>query len=139
MEMGTETIRYDIAEMQHHTRRTELEVKPENGTYQFVAIKLNPDISLQDGAERLRCTLADAQADVKILTWKQAIGSVGQFAALSQGILFVFVLFVFFVAALVITNTLSMAAIERVSEIGMMRAIGARKSFIGQMFFTEIM
>ena len=32
----------------------------------------------------------------------------------------------------------SMAALERISEIGMMRAIGARKGFIGKMFLMEI-
>jgi putative ABC transport system permease protein len=49
-----------------------------------------------------------------------------------------FVFFIFIVAIIVIMNTLSMSAIERTSEIGMMRAVGARKSFIARMFFTEI-
>ena len=47
------------------------------------------------------------------------------------------VMFIFFVAIIIIMNTLSMAAIERVAEIGMMRAIGARKRFISQLFFAE--
>jgi len=34
-------------------------------------------------------------------------------------------------------NTLSMAAIERTAEIGMMRAVGARKGFIRLMFLGE--
>ena len=34
-------------------------------------------------------------------------------------------------------NTLSMAAFERIPEIGMMRAVGARKSFVSNMFLYE--
>jgi ABC-type lipoprotein release transport system permease subunit len=34
-------------------------------------------------------------------------------------------------------NTLSMAAMERINEIGMMRAVGAQKRFVGEMFFYE--
>jgi ABC-type antimicrobial peptide transport system permease subunit len=48
-----------------------------------------------------------------------------------------FVMLIFFVAIIIIMNTLSMAALERVSEIGMMRAVGAQKSFIARMFFAE--
>jgi len=49
----------------------------------------------------------------------------------------VLVFFIFFVAIIIIMNTLSMAAMERVPEIGMMRAVGAQKSFIGGMFVIE--
>ncbi|MGL4370935.1 MAG: ABC transporter permease [Spirochaetota bacterium] len=46
-------------------------------------------------------------------------------------------MFLFFVAIIIIVNTLSMSAIERSSEIGMMRAIGAHKSFVSAMFLGE--
>jgi ABC-type antimicrobial peptide transport system permease subunit len=78
-----------------------------------------------------------ADEPVKVLDWKQASGEVAQLASITQGALFVFVLFIFFVAAIIIMNTLSMAAIERASELGMMRAIGARKGFVSRMFFAE--
>jgi putative ABC transport system permease protein len=58
-------------------------------------------------------------------------------AVLIKTSLFVFVMFLFFVAIIIIVNTLSMAALERTSEIGMMRAVGARKSFIRLMFLGE--
>jgi putative ABC transport system permease protein len=137
-DMDTEAEHYDIAAMQQQTKRSEREVHSDNGAYQFVALKFKPGISLEDGAERLRRMFAEAQMDVKMVPWKKTTGSVVQFAELTQGVLFVFVLFIFFVAAIVITNTLSMAALERTSEIGMMRAIGARKGFISKMFLAEI-
>jgi putative ABC transport system permease protein len=54
-----------------------------------------------------------------------------------KGVLFGFVIFLFLVAVIIIVNTLSMAALERVPEIGMMRAVGAQKSFIRGMFVAE--
>ncbi len=57
--------------------------------------------------------------------------------AIGQNALSVFVLFIFFVAIIIIMNTLSMAAMERVPEIGMMRAVGAQKWFISKMFLFE--
>jgi ABC-type antimicrobial peptide transport system permease subunit len=58
-------------------------------------------------------------------------------ATLIKGALFVFTSFLFLVAVIIIINTLSMAALERTPEIGMMRAIGARKGFISRMFLAE--
>lgn len=73
----------------------------------------------------------------RAVTWKEAVGIIGNMATLIKGALFVFVMFVFFVAIIIIVNTLSMAAIERTSEIGMMRAVGAKKGFISLMFSSE--
>jgi len=136
--MGVEAERYDVAAMQQQTQRSDHPLDTDKGAYQFVVVKLKRGVSQTEGAEQLRQVLAEAQVSVKILTWQQAAAGVTQFAALTQGILVVFVLFIFFVAAIVMMNTLSMAAIERTSEIGMMRAIGARKGFVSKMFLAEI-
>ncbi|HVO38213.1 MAG TPA: ABC transporter permease, partial [Spirochaetia bacterium] len=42
-----------------------------------------------------------------------------------------------FVAIIIIMNTLSMNALERTEEFGMMRAVGAQKLFITRMFLAE--
>ncbi|RPJ08203.1 MAG: FtsX-like permease family protein [Spirochaetaceae bacterium] len=54
-----------------------------------------------------------------------------------QTIIGTFVMLLFIVAIIIITNTLSMTAIERTEEFGMMRAVGARRSFITKMFLSE--
>ena len=54
-----------------------------------------------------------------------------------QIIIMVFVVLLFFVAIIIIMNTLSMTAMERTEEFGMMRAVGAQKSFITRMFLAE--
>ncbi len=128
---------YDLTTMQQQTQRSEIKVDLDNGAYNIVAIKIKPEVLTPEGEERLKKILEDADAGVKVLNWKQAVGEVAQFAAMTQGALSVFVLFIFFVAIIIIMNTLSMAAIERTSEIGMMRAIGAEKWFISKMFMAE--
>jgi putative ABC transport system permease protein len=107
------------------------------GTYNLVLVKLNAGSNLKQAAAALNTALKEAGTGVRAIPWNKAIGPVGSMAVLIKGALFVFVMFLFFVAIIIIVNTLSMAALERTSEIGMMRAVGARKSFITGMFFTE--
>jgi ABC-type lipoprotein release transport system permease subunit len=71
------------------------------------------------------------------VSWKASLGPVGSMASLIRGALFLFVSFLFLVAVIIIINTLSMAALERTPEIGMMRAIGAMKGFVSWMFLAE--
>lgn len=136
-ETETTEVTYDLKAMQQETERVETEIDLDSGAYNMVIVKLSPGTPLQEGKQRLQQAFADAKVPAKVVDWKQASGELAQLATISQGALFIFVLFIFFVAAIIIMNTLSMAAIERVSELGMMRAIGARKFFVGSMFFAE--
>lgn len=128
---------YDLEAMQQETVRADTDIDLDSGAYNMVTIKLQEGIALQEGKRMLQQAFAEAGVPAKVVDWKQAAGEVAQLATISQGALFIFVLFIFFVAAIIIMNTLSMTAIERVSELGMMRAIGARKAFVGRMFFAE--
>lgn len=134
----TMTAHYDLAALQAQTTRQAANLQTDQGAYQFVLVKLRPGVSLAAGATQLRQAFAAAGLNIKVLDWQQSTGSLGQFTTLTQGTLLLLVLFVFLIAAIVITNTLSMAAIERTTEIAMMRAIGARKSFIRRMLLAEI-
>jgi putative ABC transport system permease protein len=107
------------------------------GAYNMVLVFFKPQESLDGGVKKLNAALTGAKLGVRAVGWKKAIGQLGSMAMLIKASLFVFVMFLFFVAIIIIVNTLSMAALERTSEIGMMRAVGARKGFIGSMFFTE--
>ncbi len=109
----------------------------EAGDYNLVLIFLKPGINHQKALSNLNATLKAAKSGVRAVDWKSALGPVGSIATLIKGALFLFVGFLFFVAVIIIVNTLSMAALERTSELGMMRAIGARKGFISQMFLIE--
>ena len=107
------------------------------GAYNMVLVFFKHGANPVQALKQLNAALKDAKLDVRAVSWKKAIGQLGNMAALIKAALFVFVMFLFFVAIIIIVNTLSMAALERTSEIGMMRAVGARKSFISRMFLGE--
>ena len=136
-EANLTTDRYDVAAMQQQTRRTPTKINLDDGAYNLVTVKLKPGITLAEGYARLSRALTEAKLGVTVLTWKDALGEAEAITAIMQGGLFTFVMFVFFVAILIIMNTLIIAILERTAEIGMMRAIGARKGFVGGMFLAE--
>ncbi|HEX4336478.1 MAG TPA: FtsX-like permease family protein [Polyangiaceae bacterium] len=74
---------------------------------------------------------------LKAVSWQKASGFVGQFATLMRVVLFTAVLIIFVVALVVINNALVMATLERVREIGMLRAIGAQRRFVLSMLVVE--
>lgn len=109
----------------------------ETGTYNLVFIKLKKGVSMYEGVKKLNSALKTANLGVRAVTWKQGAGPIGNMATIIKGALFFFVMMLFVVAVIIIVNTLTMATIERTTEIGMMRAVGAKKSFISSMFVGE--
>ncbi|NTV52087.1 MAG: FtsX-like permease family protein, partial [Candidatus Firestonebacteria bacterium] len=109
----------------------------ENGVYNLVFVKFKDHLSPEEGLQKLNQALSAAKTGVRAISWKKAAGPIGSMTTLIKGALLLFVSFLFVVAVIIIVNTLTMAAMERTSEIGMMRAIGARKDFIRAMFFGE--
>ncbi|TAL31613.1 MAG: FtsX-like permease family protein [Spirochaetes bacterium] len=107
------------------------------GAYNVVFIKLKDSREIDRDVARINAALEGSGADARAVTWKKATGQLADMATIIRTALFVFVVFIFFVAIIIIMNTLSMAAMERVSELGMMRAVGAQKRFIASMFFSE--
>jgi ABC-type lipoprotein release transport system permease subunit len=74
---------------------------------------------------------------LKAITWQKAAGLIGQFATLMRVVLFTAVLIIFVVALVIINNALVMATLERVREIGTLRAVGAQRRFILAMLVLE--
>jgi ABC-type antimicrobial peptide transport system permease subunit len=62
---------------------------------------------------------------------------VGQFVTLARLVLWVAVLIIFAVALVIINNAMVMATLQRVKEIGTMRAIGAQRRFVWIMLVVE--
>lgn len=116
-------------------------VKPksnlDSGAYNTLLIKLKNGTNEKEFIKQLNDNFKTEKLNVRAVSWSDALGFVGKIALFIKIALNVFVLFIFFVAIIVIMNTLSMTAMERVSEIGMMRAVGAQKGFLRNMFIQE--
>jgi ABC-type lipoprotein release transport system permease subunit len=74
---------------------------------------------------------------LKAISWQKASGIIGQFIMLMRIVLYVAILIIFVIALVIINNALVMATLERVQEIGTLRAIGAQRRFILAMLVIE--
>jgi len=109
----------------------------EDGVYNAVFIKLHGGVAYKDALAGLNRSLSAGGTGVRAVSWNRASGPMGGMTIIIKGALFLFVTLLFCVAVIIIVNTLTMSALERSSEIGMMRAIGAHKTFIAGMFLGE--
>lgn len=106
-------------------------------------VALNAAVVLRDPARTretqraVRAALAAAGLDLKVVDWQQASGMVGQFVSLARVVLYTAVFIIFGVALVIINNAMVMATLERVKEIGTVRAIGAQKRFVLAMLLLE--
>ncbi len=106
-------------------------------------LALNAAVVLRD-ASRLRETrqaiLAAGEAaglKWKVVDWRAASGVVGQFVLMVRVVLYIALFIIFAVALVIINNSMLMATLERVREIGTLRAIGAQRRFVMVMFLGE--
>lgn len=116
--------------------------KPESGDsgiYSLVQINLRPDVNLEEVVIDLNKSFINAGINeyVRAVPWKHAWSQFYGNARINQTLLMVFVYIVYFAAVLMMTNALSMAAMERTTEIGTMRMVGSKKSLIARMFVME--
>ena len=81
---------------------------------------------------------ARAGMKVKAVTWLEAAGIVGQSMGLLRMVLYLAVLIIFAVALVIINNAMVMATLQRVKEIGTMRAIGAQRRFVLVLVVVEV-
>jgi ABC-type lipoprotein release transport system permease subunit len=97
------------------------------------------DIKLKDPArmKEFRDRLAKEVPGLEVATWKELAADVVAIAQAKRGGTS-FVLFSVFIIALIgISNTILLAAFERTREIGMMAAMGMRRSQIVRLFVLE--
>ena len=106
-------------------------------------VVLNAAVILKDPT-KLRETMAAIEAQgkqdgltLKAIDWKTAAGLIGQFIDVARQVLYVAILIIFLVALVIINNALVMATLQRVREIGTLRAIGAQRRFILAMLVIE--
>jgi ABC-type lipoprotein release transport system permease subunit len=106
-------------------------------------VVLNVAVALQD-PRRLRETQAaiqkavdDAGLNLTVIDWKQAAGTLGQTMTGLQVALYASAFILFAIALVIMNNAMVMAMLQRVKEIGTMRAIGAQRRFVLLMSLVE--
>lgn len=107
------------------------------GVYNLILSRFKAGLDRDIALDSLSRFIEANHLPLRALSWQKATGPIGSMTIIIKIALNVFVFFLFFVAIIIIINTLSMAAMERTSEIGMMRAIGAQRGFISTMFLGE--
>jgi ABC-type lipoprotein release transport system permease subunit len=106
-------------------------------------VVLNAAVILED-PKKIPETIAAIEAQGKVdglplkaISWQKAAGLIGQFIDVIRMVLYVAILIIFIIALVIINNALVMATLERVREIGTLRAIGAQRRFILAMLVIE--
>jgi ABC-type lipoprotein release transport system permease subunit len=79
-----------------------------------------------------------ARSGARVIGWQEASGIVGQFVTLLRVVLFTAVVIFFAIALVIINNAMVMATLQRVKEIGTLRAIGTQRRFVVVMLLVEI-
>ena len=106
-------------------------------------VVLNAAVILKDPkkiAETIAAIEAQGAKDgltLKAIDWQKAAGLIGQFIDVARNVLYIAILIIFMIALVIINNAMVMATLERVREIGTLRAIGAQRRFILAMLVIE--
>ncbi|QDE67581.1 cell division protein FtsX [Myxococcus xanthus] len=109
----------------------------EQGVALSAAVMLKDPELLEQTMVELRQAAKDAGLKLRVVSWQEAAGIIGQFVLLGKLVLYFAVFIIFVVALVIINNAMMMATMQRVREVGTMRAIGAQRSFILGMVLVE--
>ncbi len=109
----------------------------EKGVAMGAAILLKDPSQLKETMKRLQAICDQNKLGLKVIDWQKAAGNLGQFVFVAKFILYFATFIIFVVALVIINNAVVMATLQRVREIGTMRAIGAPKGFVLGMVLTE--
>ncbi|HET7754591.1 MAG TPA: FtsX-like permease family protein [Anaeromyxobacteraceae bacterium] len=125
------------AELQDQQDRSYSQEEIDSGVALNAALILQDPGKLRDTARDVEAATRAAGLHLKVVDWQEASGLVGRFVTLARLILWVAVLIIFLVALVIINNAMVMATLQRVKEIGTMRAIGAQRRFVLAMLLVE--
>jgi ABC-type lipoprotein release transport system permease subunit len=101
------------------------------------AVVLKDDTLLEQTISEIEAAGKRDGLPLKAVSWQKAAGLIGQFTVLMRVVLYTAVLIIFVVALVIINNALVMATLQRVREIGTLRAVGAQRRFVLAMLVLE--
>jgi len=112
-------------------------IEIQSGLALNAAIRLKDESQIDKVRQKLEEQLRARGLEAKVVDWQKASGFVGQFVNIVRGVLIFALVVIFIVALVIINNSIIVGTLNRMREIGTMRAIGAQKSFVVGMFLAE--
>ena len=109
----------------------------ENGVVMNMAVFLKDPTRIEETRQAIDRLSDDRELGLRTASWHEASGIIGNFTSTIRLTLNVAILIIFVVALVIMNNALVMATMERVREVGTIRAIGAQRSFVMGMFLGE--
>jgi ABC-type lipoprotein release transport system permease subunit len=109
----------------------------DDGLVLNIAVILKDPERIAQGLAAIQAKLAGSDLSLQAVDWQQASGIVGQLILVLKFVLFLSIFIIFLVALVIINNAMVMATVERVTEIGTMRAIGAQRPWVIGLFLIE--
>ncbi|HYX90983.1 MAG TPA: FtsX-like permease family protein, partial [Myxococcaceae bacterium] len=106
-------------------------------------IVLSAAVMLKDPSKAWRTKRAILEAGqkaglpLKIATWQESTGIIGEFVQYVRYAMYLIATIIFLVAMVILSNAVLMATLQRIREIGTMRAIGAQRGFVRAMIVVE--
>jgi len=119
-------------------RRVYSKDEMDNGVMLNAAVILKNPAKIKQTMKEIESLSEREKLNLKVVSWQTAAGLIGQFVSLAKLALYIAVFIIFIVALVIINNAMMMATMQRVHEIGTMRAIGAQRSFVLGLVLTEI-
>jgi ABC-type lipoprotein release transport system permease subunit len=109
----------------------------ESGVVMNMAVFLKDPSRIEATREAIARVGDERNLNIQTASWHEASGIIGNFTSTIRLTLNVAILIIFVVALVIMNNALVMATMERVREVGTIRAIGAQRSFVMGMFLSE--
>ncbi len=118
-------------------KRVYTQAEIDAGVVRNIAIVLKKGVDQRKAATSIQELIDREKLGLKVVDWRTASGFIGNFLWVIYSVLATALGIIFIVAIIVMNNSMVMATLERTKEIGTMRAIGAQKTLILQMFIAE--
>jgi putative ABC transport system permease protein len=107
------------------------------GSWNFILIKLKNSRDMNGFIKKTNEWFEQEGISAVAENWEEAAGPFATTADVVRTVFNIAIAIVGVVAVIIMMNTLVISVMERTSEIGTMRALGAQKGFIWKMFFAE--
>ena len=109
----------------------------DEGVVLHAAVMLKDPELLQQTIAELQTSAREAGLPLRVVSWQEASDLIGQIVLVAKLVLYSAVFIIFIVAVVIINNAVMMATLQRVREIGTMRAIGAQRGFVLGLILLE--